>query len=158
LVYGHPLRDCSDARAHGLRDPRAAPAAHGLDQRGAALERVGHDELPLRLDHVQAGFDRLGDELVDGIDRLAPLAHVERPQLAGAAIDRRVRRERLGVDQQAPWNQCRMNSSQGVDHALERDASQRPPAEREVESPTGHVQCLRAMDREADAVANVSRE
>jgi len=137
---------------------RSLPALRDLDAVPAVVERARDDEFSLCCQHVKAGDDRLVDALIDCVNRFDPLAHVEHAKLSVVGCDTRVRGDRLGVDQQPVGDEDGVDVAQGVHDALERDASQRPAAERDVESFAREIERLGVMDGESDPASLLSRQ
>src|SRR5439155_19398287 len=79
----------------------------------------------------------------------------ECPELAGAALDRRVSRDRLRVDHETAREQRRVDVAQGVHDALGWHASQRPATQREVEPLALDVQRPGVVDGETDAITRL---
>lgn len=128
------------------------------DELGAIVVLVGDDVPALPLQCVQALVDRLPHQAIDRGDRLRPLGHVERADHADPGLERRMRRDRLCVDDEASWDQRAMDLARGVYDALRLDASQRPAAQREVEATPLHVERVRVVDAEGDALAQLARK
>jgi hypothetical protein len=80
------------------------------------------------------------------------------PSLTTRGADRRVFGDRLGVEDDSARHEGRVDAAQSVHDALERHASQRPAAQRQVKPPARHVERLRIMHGEADSVAKVARD
>jgi hypothetical protein len=81
---------------------RRAGVLRALDDLGRdARSSPGSDHV-LALDGEEPAVDRLSRSTVDRVDRLAPFAHVESPEPTIRSINRRVRRDRLGVDEDPP--------------------------------------------------------
>jgi hypothetical protein len=64
----------------------------------------------------------------------------------------------LGVDENSIGSERDVDVAQGVHDALEWDASQRPAAERDVESPPGHVERIGVVNCETDAATLLARQ
>jgi len=97
------------------------------------MEAIRDDEALLVLKVVETRGEGLGDALVDSADRVNPCAHIESAELDFSGGDARMRGDGLRVDEQSVQGESGVDIAQGVHDALERDASQRPAAEREVE-------------------------
>src|SRR5205823_7984363 len=89
---------------------------------------------PLGLYREEPTVDGLREAPIDGIDGPLPVTHVERPELDPVGLDRRARRHRLRIDDEAAGHERCVKSAQGVHDALELDASQRPAADRQIEA------------------------
>src|SRR6266540_6405372 len=92
------------------------------------------------------------------MDRVEPVAHVERA--AGDAVggDRWASRDRLRVDEDRVGGERGVDVVQGVHDALEWNASQGPAAEGDVEALTGHVERFGIVNGEADATTLILRQ
>ena len=143
---------------HFRRDTRAGPIAHGLQALRPVVVAVGDDEPRLVLQLVESAGDRLRDKLIDFLDRVEPVAHVERAKLAAVRRNRRRSRDGLGVDEDPIGGERGVDVAQGVRDALERNTSQRPTAERDVETLPRHVERLGVVNRETDTATLLARQ
>src|SRR5207247_1228751 len=92
------------------------------------------------------------------VNRVEPVAHVERPELAAIRRNGWPGRHRLGVDENSIGRERDVDVAQGMHDALEGDTSQGPAAERDVESLPGHVECLGVVNCETDAATLLARQ
>ena len=149
--------DCKSIREQ-LRHAGPLPGAGDFQAVTAVVEDARDDELSVVCQLVEASGNGLVDALIDCVDRLYPLAHVERAELAVAGGHTRVRRDRLRINKQTVCGERSVDVAQGVHDALDRDASQRPAAERDVEALSTEIACLRVVDREAHSPALFARQ
>jgi hypothetical protein len=130
---------------------RLAPVAGGFEALRSVVESV-HDGKPLFvLDFKQAGIDGFEDAPVDGADRVKPLAHVERTKFVPVSGDTGVRGDWLRVHEDPARGEGGVNVAQSVHDALERDASQRPAAERDIESLARKIESLCIVNAKPNA-------
>ena len=96
--------------------------------------------------------ERLLDLGVDSGHSLEPLVVLELADRVAVESDWQPWADRLRVDDNAARDERRVDADQGVDHALRLDASERPAAERDVETLALDVERLGAVYTEADAL------
>jgi len=149
--------DCKSIREQ-LRHASPLPGAGDFQAVRAIVEDARDDELSVVCQLVEASGKGLVDALIDCVDRLDPLAHVERAELAVVGGHTRVRRDRLRINKQTVWGERSVDVAQGVHDALDRDASQRPAAERDVEAFSREIACLRVVDGEAHSPPLFARQ
>jgi hypothetical protein len=141
-----------------LRYACPSPGACDLQAVRAVVEPAPDNEGSLDCPLVQTRGDGLGDALIDCTNRLEPLVHIERSQLVAVGSDQGLRTDRLRIDEQAAGDKRGMDVAQGVHDALDRHASQRPAAERDVEALACDVERLRVVDGEPDPLALLPRQ
>jgi hypothetical protein len=106
----------------------------------------------------ETGSDRLGDALVDRLDRPEPFAHVERAEGDAVRGERWASRDGLRIDEDCVGRERGVDVVQGVHDALEGDASQRPAAECDVEPLARYIECFGVVDGEADTATLFARQ
>jgi hypothetical protein len=134
-------------------DAGALPAAGDLEAIPSIVEGARHREFPVVYRRVQPRGEGDGDLVVDSADRFEPFAHVEPAELDAVGRDMRVCRDWLCVNEHASGDEGCVDVAQGVHDALERHASQRPAAERDVETLPSEIQRFSAVDSEANTLA-----
>jgi hypothetical protein len=158
LIDGYLIAYGCEMGGERWRHACSPPGADDLEAVRPIAERVSDDKRSLRSLLEETGGDGLGDALVDGVNRLDPLAHVERSELVAVGGDARLWPDRLRVDEEAAGGEGGVDVAQSVHDALDRDASQRPAAERDVEALAREVERLGVVDGEADTLALLARQ
>jgi len=112
-----------------------------------------HDAVPLLVSKLEEPcHGRLLDLDVDGGHSLEPLVVLELADRLAAESDREPQTYRLRIDEQPGWDEGRADASQGVDHALRLEASERPSAEGHVEGLACDVERLGPVHAEANTL------
>ena len=168
-VLGHADRRARGRRTRGDRRagsacPRQPPTT---SRNSAPLSNSSGTSIMCSLvDGEQAGIDRCAIRHVDGVDRppasRACRAAQGRPRSSSTG---ELRRQRLAVDHEPSGDERRVESPQGVHDALDRNASERPAAEREIEAAVARRRAprrrgprsARARARRRDRAASPSR-
>src|SRR5262249_23652984 len=134
LFEGYLIADDRESTREELRKACPLPSASDFEAVASVVERARDDKFSLVCQLVKAGHHGRVYALIDCVNRLDPLAHVERAERAAVGGDTRVCGDRLSVDEQAARDERGVDVAQGVHDALDRDASQRPTTERDVEA------------------------
>jgi hypothetical protein len=158
LIDGYLIAYGCESIRERLRHVCSPPVADGLEAVRPVVERVPDDERSPVCLPEETGGDGLGDALIDGANRLKPLVHIERSELVAVGGDAGMRPDRLRVNEQAAGDEGGVDVAQGVHDALQRDASQRPAAEPDVEALAREVERLGVVDGEADPLALLARQ
>jgi hypothetical protein len=158
LIDGYLIAYGCESIRERLRHVCSPPVADGLEAVRPVVERVPDDKRSPVCLREETGGDGLGDALIDGANRLKPLVHIERSELVAVGGDAGMRPDRLRVNEQAAGDEGGVDVAQGVHDALQRDASQRPAAEPDVEALAREVERLGVVDGEADPLALLARQ
>lgn len=158
LLDGYRIGQVRESIREPLGNTCASPGAGDREALGTVVEHARDDEVSLGYRLVETGRDGLVDSFIDCLDRLDPGAHVDRAERSAVGGDTEVRSDRLRVDEEAVRDERRVDVVQGVHDALDRDASQRPAAERDVEAFSREIACLRVMDGEPHLLALLDRQ
>jgi hypothetical protein len=142
-----------EAAGEARWDTRVAPGGDRRQALIAVVERIGDNDGLFLLDLEETVFDQLRDPRIYGGDRVHPFEHVEAARLHTVDRDARLRPNGLRINKEPRRGEGRVDVAQSVHDALEGYASQRPAAERYVESLTRDVQCFCAVDAETDAAS-----
>ena len=101
LIEGYWIPYGCESSGEWSRHACSLPGSGDFEAVGAVVEGAPDDKRSLDGPLVETGVDRFVDVLIDGVNRLDPLAHIERPELIAVGGDAGLWSDRLRVDEQA---------------------------------------------------------